>query len=390
MILPTLYKKTATGAIQQWTISYGDDKYATEFGQVGGQIQASEPTVCKPKNEGRANATTAEQQAEAEAKALWTKKLKEGYTKSIELAQAGATDAAVGGGIQPMLAHVYWKRTGKQKPAFPALAQPKLDGMRCIAQVDGRGKVTLWSRERRPIVSVPHIAIAIEERIKLDPKRWEGMILDGELYLHTDRAKFRDLISMARKNAATSESARLEYHIYDCFDKNYPTASFKAREEWRELAIPNSFPLIHVSSLVVHSESDLLAFYEQCLAEGYEGAMYRNPKAPYDLGKRSVNLLKVKPEDDNEYKILGVREGEGKMAGCAIFICQSPPGARDPKDPTKKDLTFDAVMACSFEERRHYFEHQADYIGKRLTVTHQAYTDYGQPRCPRGKAIRED
>lgn len=391
--LAPLYKKTATGAIQFWEIKVAGATYTTRYGQIDGAATTSAPTVCKPKNVGQANATTAEEQAAKAAKALWVKKLKEGYTKSIEAAQAGLTDALIGGGIEPMLAQTYWDRVAmkkeKDRPTFPAVAQPKLDGMRCLAQIDAHGRVTLWSRERRPIVSVPHIAIAIEELVRDRPVR--GMFLDGELYLHTNRARFRDLMSMARKNTATEQSATLEYHVYDCFDPQDPNRTFQQRQLFLIGLLDGSFPLRRVETVRVESEETLLAFYETCLTGGYEGAMYRRPDAPYDLGRRSTYLLKVKPEDDHEFEVLDVIPGEGGAAEHGVFVCRSPAGAWDPsgKIPKGQPCTFTALLAGTHEERAEVLRNKHLYIGKQLTVIHQGYTDYGQPRCCRAKGIRE-
>jgi hypothetical protein len=39
MKLETIYKKTKTGATQEWTIEVSDNKYRTHSGQVGGKIK---------------------------------------------------------------------------------------------------------------------------------------------------------------------------------------------------------------------------------------------------------------------------------------------------------------------------------------------------------------
>jgi hypothetical protein len=48
--LPTLYKRTATGALQEWTIIFEGNWYCTQFGQTGGTIQTSAPVLCAGKN----------------------------------------------------------------------------------------------------------------------------------------------------------------------------------------------------------------------------------------------------------------------------------------------------------------------------------------------------
>jgi hypothetical protein len=74
--LPTLYKTTATGAIQEWTIrvdkSGEDGVIVTRWGQTDGEIQETKDRVTEGKNLGKANATTAYEQACAEAQAKWT------------------------------------------------------------------------------------------------------------------------------------------------------------------------------------------------------------------------------------------------------------------------------------------------------------------------------
>ena len=74
MNLPTLYSRTSTGAIQIWTIIVEYDAYRTVHGQLNGRLQTTEWTICKPKNEGKVNATTADEQALKDAKTLWKKK----------------------------------------------------------------------------------------------------------------------------------------------------------------------------------------------------------------------------------------------------------------------------------------------------------------------------
>ena len=84
MKLPTLFARTNTGAIQQWTIEACNNSYRTTFGQVDGKLQTTNWTECQETNSGRSNQRTPEQQAEFEAKALWKKKKDSGYFETIE------------------------------------------------------------------------------------------------------------------------------------------------------------------------------------------------------------------------------------------------------------------------------------------------------------------
>ena len=85
--LPTLYKRDTTGKIRQWTVIAEDNKFWSQQGAIGGKIVVNKPTIASPKNVGRSNETTAEEQAVAEAQAKWKKKKSGEYFESIKAAQ---------------------------------------------------------------------------------------------------------------------------------------------------------------------------------------------------------------------------------------------------------------------------------------------------------------
>ena len=81
--LPTLYKRDTTGKIREWTIQYKDAATRTVAGILDGNLVESGWKEATAKNEGRANATTAYEQAEKEAKADWDKKVGKEYFEDI-------------------------------------------------------------------------------------------------------------------------------------------------------------------------------------------------------------------------------------------------------------------------------------------------------------------
>ena len=100
---PTLYARTATGAIQQWNIEYENDHYRTIYGQVGGKLIITEWTTVKATNVGRANERGISDQASFAANAVWTKKKASGYWEDIK----GIDKIAF---IEPMLAQNFKDR----------------------------------------------------------------------------------------------------------------------------------------------------------------------------------------------------------------------------------------------------------------------------------------
>jgi DNA ligase-1 len=370
-----LYKKTSTGAIQTWevTVVINDEDKPTivsRYGQNGGKIQESREVILEGKNIGRSNETDSIQQAELQAEADWTKQLKKGYVKSFADAMNGKTDAIIEGGIVPMLAHKFSEQAHKIK--YPALAQCKLDGNRCIA-VYKDGKYTLWSRTRKPITSMPHIIKALEE---------SGCChsLDGELYNHDYHDNFEQLTSYIRVEEPKEGCEIVQYHIYDAPEN---MGQNKNRNEYLQMDVKEkvkNYPQLYVvETLIVNNEDELMEAFDHFLEEGYEGCMVRNMDGLY-VNKRSCDLQKIKEFSDSEFKIIGVKVGtKGSMAGKAVFTCELP-----------NKETFDCKMKGDMNELTKYANDPSLVLGKQLTVKYQGYTKYGVPRFPVGLRFRED
>jgi len=373
-IWPTLYKKTSTGADQAWTVSVVGNQIITKYGQVGGKIQETPPTTCEGKNIGKANETTAEDQALSEAQSLWEKKLKKDYSESLDKARKGEASSLIEGGILPMLAKRY-DQDG-EKIVWPAVCQPKLDGHRCIAMVDDKGKCTLWSRTRKPIKSMPHIVDAIEKLGCVG-------ILDGELYNHDYHNKFEELCHFIRSSESVKGCEIVQYHIYDTIPlpANQSTATFIRRMGQRDIVLRKADKdiLVSVETIRVENEDELMVAFEKFRKDGYEGAIIRNAAGLY-VNKRSYDLQKVKEFEDTEFKVVDVIEGKGKLAGHGIFVCE-----------TKTGMQFEAKMIGELEALKKFWKDPKLAIGKMLTVQFQGYTTKNKvPRFPVALRFRED
>lgn len=80
---PTLYKRTSTGAIQEWWMEIDGSKYRIITGELGSERIESEWKQAQPKNVGRKNETTAEAEAVFEVDAQYKKKLEQGYSYKL-------------------------------------------------------------------------------------------------------------------------------------------------------------------------------------------------------------------------------------------------------------------------------------------------------------------
>lgn len=382
--LPTLYKRTSTGAIQQWAITVADATITTIYGQVGGAMQTTSDTITEGKNIGRSNATTPQQQAQLEAAAQHEKKRKSGYVADLATAQQGGTDDIIEGGVPPMLARVWEDRA--DKVTFPVAVQPKLDGHRCIAVIEVSGgagvSVSLWSRTRKPIKSMPHIVAELRsifaERLRTG-EITDGMyVTDGELYQHSYRDRFEQLTSLIRPDEPRPGHEVVEYHVYDIVSQQPFLDRFRALEHTFDTTKHIRLVETHIAGNV----DQLMSRYDYFRKAGYEGAMARQLHLPYEH-KRSDQLLKLKDFVDSEFKIVGVEEGRGKLRGhVGAFICEIPVG--DTMATCAVKLAGDtSVLAQAWQQ-------PDKWIGKMLTVKYQGRTAAGVLRFPVGLRLREE
>jgi len=361
---PTLYHKTKSGAIIEWNLSVDGTKITTVWGQQNGKKQTAE-LICTPKNEGRANSTTAEEQALKEAEAQWKFQVERKYRET--------PDAAEEVQLLPMLARSK-SVTRDEKISFPCHIQPKFDGLRCLSYWnDDNTEVLLQSRNGK-FYNVPHLK---EELKKLLPY---NTILDGELYTHGET--FQTVTSWVKK--LQPETSKICYRVYDC-----PTCEgidgrvWEDRYEDLKEIISKGTNFISVcETKKVYNIDEVFEYQSECVAEGYEGAILRTFQGKYLFGHRSkTELLKVKLFIDDEFEIVGYKTGKvgTKEANAVIWNCKI------------KDGIFCEVRPKGSIVKREEVLKEADkYIGKMYTVKFFEYTDAGNLRFPVGLGFKED
>lgn len=363
---PTLYKRSKIGKPQEWTIIVEGNAYHTLAGQVGGVITKSEPTFCKGKNLGRANQTTPEEQAIAEAKSKWEKKTKTGYFQSIKDIDKKLSY------FEPMLAKKYQDR--KRFVEFPCLIGPKLDGLRMIATKDG-----LTTRNGKTFNSCPHISRILKPLFD----KYPNWVLDGEIY--SQDVPFEKIVSLTRKKDPTPEdlieSEKIcQFWIFDGVIDD-ELASFETRFDTIRNSIINlcvsneiidTYESIRfVMNFMAYSDDDVNKYHNEFISEGFEGAMLRTIDAPYE-NKRSNHLLKVKNFLDDEYIIVDVIEGIGNRSGMAGNLVFDLGDGR----------TFGSGIKGNEDYYKELLINKHKYIGKKATVRYQNLTEDGMPRFP--------
>ena len=364
IVRETLYKLDSKGKVREWRMEIEGAKFRTVSGLADGKQVISEWKQTFAKNVGRANATTAEEQAVAEVDALYTKRLEGEYHTEIKNVDKARF-------FKPMLAAKWEDR--KAKITYPVMVQPKLDGVRAIINSDG-----IWSRAGKKIVAVPHI----EEQLAPLFKRFPEIVLDGELYNHDLRDDFNKIISLVRKTKPTeadlSESAdTVEFHTYDF--AHYPDLTyFERAKSLRDFVEINSEKLpsiVWVQTDSADSESEVDDLFGGYVEQGYEGGIIRL-NGVYQQ-KRSNNLLKRKDFEDAEFEIISVEEGQGNWSGYAktLFI-------RLPDGTVQQ-----SGLAGNQDYLRQVLADREAYRGGEATVQYFTKTPDGKLRFPVAKAL---
>lgn len=302
-----IFKRGVDGKIRQWNyvVEPNTGRWKVLSGIMGGTPTESTWKQAKPKNIGKANQTTAHQQAMLEGNAKREEKLRAEYRTNV----ADIDNVPRG----PMLAATY---TGNLDFTKGVWCQPKLDGIRALITKD-----SAITRSLQPHTNVGHIMEAMRPVFDAYPL----MPFDGELYNHDHKDNFNKLIRMVRKVDLDADLKRevettLQYHIYDVA---LPEFSFRQRAEALkaigDLFFPNHPIIKIVPTFKCGSQEFLDGMNGDFLTQGYEGQMIRLD-TPYEWDTRSKGLLKRKEFITEEFPLVRIETGEGNWSGMAKRI----------------------------------------------------------------------
>jgi DNA ligase-1 len=396
--LPTLYGVEKNGKIKTWCASIylkGADKktspaYAIiEHGQQEGKKQTTQRDYTEGKNIGKKNETTPLTQCITETKKKWLDKL---YQESYQETSVATTAPTTAKKYFPMLAQSFApdsKTTKKNPIVFPCYVQPKLDGLRCVIYRDPvTGEIRRQSRTGTYFDTMNHIAQSLAPLFA----KYPTAVLDGELY--TTEMPFEELAGHIKRkildDADHEKLKAIEYHIYDIIDET-PTATYEVRHNTIKRmfasiaastassphALPPYIRLVH--TVEAKTPADFKSNFAKFIEEGYEGIMLRNKEGKYRCNYRSHDLQKYKEFMEDEFKIVGFTQGDGRDKGTVIWICH-----------TKEWKEFSVRPRGTIAARTFLYNNGDKYIGKMLTVIYQELTEEGKPRFPVGKDVREN
>lgn len=349
--MKTLYKISSTGAVQEWTVKeHGGCQIIINWGQQNGAKQQQIEDV-----ELNQSGRSLKEQVFLRMESRINKQKDKGYCDTIEEARAsiGLNASKL---LKPMLAQVY----DGHKSNKSGFWQYKYNGHRCLITRQG-DELIAYSRNGKPINTVNHIFEGLDIP--------ECATLDGELYIHGK--PLQTISSIVRRIQPANKE--LTYIVYDQilvksnFDKRMSDLhGYKLSKNTIVAPTFESYGPGFATNEQIKRIQNL----------GYEGLMFRDNDKPYEPGKRSSQLLKVKMRLDMEVMVVRISPSKDSWA---ILHCLTP---------DKKDVSVTAPG--TMEQKYEIYKNAHAYIDKMLNIEFAEFTKDGVPFHPVAIAFRDD
>ena len=261
-----------------------------------------------------------------------------GITEGISMASEGTLKLAEvkmrpGQFIKPQLAHLY----EPDKVVYPVRAEYKLDGSRL--QIHKWG-TQIWLFSRRGVEksqTLPEV-VEIAKQFKA-----QSCIVDGEVIavdetgnplpfqVMLERTVPRELkpeeLEERRKKVGVTVKA---FDMLFLNGRELTGLPLSERRKYLLEVVPEDYI---VDGVDCQNEVELMRFYEKALKNKFEGIVVKSLSAPYEIGQRTYNWLKLKPERDTiDCTIVKALYGKGKRAGLYSSFLLAV------RDPTEKRL----------------------------------------------------
>ena len=254
--------------------------------------------------------------------------------------------------------------------------EPKLDGIRCFAIVDN-GIAQLFARSGK-IISNFDDTIG-SELLKLGPGCYDGELM-GEDFASIMRQAYRkESLDTTGTYLSLFDYLPLEEWksgktVMSCFDR---------REELLDrltdndvcLDLVNPVDRSYISSWTVE---EIFEAHDEYVREGFEGAMIKDPQAPYRFG-RGYEVMKLKAFHDVDLPINGFLEGTGRHSDKLGSVIVNYNG-----------VNVHVGSGFSDDLRESIWRDQDKFTGRMIEVRYQEVTPDGSLRFPTFVCFRND
>lgn len=292
------------------------------------------------------------------------------------------------------------------KFTYPCIIQPKINGVRAIIMceeytpkdmfdmecsfVDNnvRYKAVIKTKEGLEY-SIKHIQYLFNELYEKYPE-YRNIVFDGEIYIKDEKVTS---IGGAARNPRNELHSKLQFVNFDLSipDLNNEDRDQLRNEIWDTYVAGNtniykaniwnnlnneshkfwkSFYVVNLHSHHCYSDDAALAYMEDCIVHGFEGAVIRNKESEYKFGSRPQTMMKLKKFEDAEFKCIDYKwsgDPDNKVGFSVVLVCQND----------INDCIFECTCTGSTEERKAIIDNPP--IGKMVTIKFYERTKDGIP-----------
>lgn len=423
-----LYKRDLTGNVVRWWARIeravtSDEasglRLAYYYGRLSGSETVSFSDIIKAKSK-----KTDREQAEFELASVYERHKKKGYKSLTDL---GLNPLDYLNDIIPL-----WNEIEKRLPKYntdanncikpmkcqkfaigkvyyPAIIQPKINGVRAVVLLEEFTPTDLFSMEgfvrddkhyhaviktkEGLIYNIWHIEQLFNHLYQAFPE-YTNVAFDGEIYIRGEKVTS---IGGAARNSRNPLHEKLQFVN---FDLSVPDLSNADRDElrfkiwrdytakftssahnimagriWENLSIEghsmwDGFTLVVLNSDKCWDDNQALFYMQKAIEHGFEGAVIRDVGAEYKFGSRPSTMMKLKKFEDAEFECIGV-EHTGNPDDRVGF------NVRLVLKNDINDLVFSCTLTGTVNERLDILNNPP--IGKSVTVKFYERTKNGLP-----------
>lgn len=243
--------------------------------------------------------------------------------------------------------------------------EPKLDGIRMVAKVQG-GQVEMLSRAGKPITN-------FQDTIGKELASLPDGVYDGEVMDEDFIALMRQVHRKFQTNVTKSYFMVFDVVTLNEWESRQGVDSLSVRRHRLESLFGDKefeyLCLIEQKEINATVEN-IMTFHKECVDRGFEGAMLKKAELPYCFG-RSDAVVKVKTFNDADCQVVGVKEGRGRHKGVLGAIVVDYEGH-----------LVDVGSGFDDDQRAEVWANKDKFIGMTAEVRYQEVTHTGSLRFP--------
>lgn len=239
----------------------------------------------------------------------------------------------------------------------------KLDGTRCILIYKNENDIHCYSRKGKEFLTVQKIIDEIKGKLP------NNTVLDGELCIVDDKGNedFQSIIKVIKRKDYTIENPM--YKVFDILQladfeaKTSQETYFQRVNRLKTIFDKQTFKTLSLVNYETFSLESFERWDKMVKDNHWEGLMFRKD-VEYE-GKRNKHLLKYKMFMDEEFKVIGIEEGDAQEVINGIAHKIKCVGSLIIEYRGNK---VNVGTGLSLEQRKRWYEHPEEIIGKIICV----------------------